>query len=108
MSWQRAGFSPPGIRVSNATPFVTFSWFDSYLEHFAINSNFAPNATVTSLPSQVHFQAYGFGIGIGPSTGPYAAGSFSEVFLWDQALSAGHVREIGRNESTYFGTPYIH
>lgn len=108
VTWERAGFSPPGISVSNMTPFVMFSWFDSYLQHFLLNTGYAPNATVSLSHTQVRFQTYGFSIGsIGTSGGPYGAGSFSEVFLWDQALSAGHFREIGRNEAAYFGTPYI-
>ncbi|MBV8706723.1 MAG: hypothetical protein JO028_06015 [Acidobacteriaceae bacterium] len=108
LSWERAGFCPPGVNVSNMEQFVAFSWFDSYLEHFLLNLNYAPNATVSLSHTQVRFQTYGFSVGsIGISGGPYGAGSFSEVFLWDQALSAGHVREIGRSESAYFGTPYI-
>lgn len=108
VSWGRGGFNPAGINVSDSTPFVAFSWFDSQLEHFLINNASIPNATVSTSPTQVRFQAYGFKIGNNGLAGsPLGSGFFSEVFLWDQSLSAAHVREIGRSEATYFGTPYI-
>ena len=107
ISWQRGGQSPFGIGISNKTLFTVFSWFDSYREHFILDNGSPPDSTISSSPTQVRFQAYGFQVGSGRnlSTASAAAGYFSEVFLWDQSLSAGHVREIGRSESAYFGTP---
>ncbi len=101
--WAHTG-NGPDLPISNQTLFTVWSWFDSYTQSFFVNNTPLGAQTVANSSNEVRIQAYGFELGnINTIGGPYAAGWFSEAMIWDQAFSAGNIREISANESAYFG-----
>jgi len=111
LTWARNYNSAAGPKIGNNSLFTVFSWGDSYYNRFVLDGAWLTNTQTVAAPSdaQGRFHAYGFQLGlIGRPLGtPGAAAGYSEVMLWDTALSGGNVGAIGKSQSAYFGTANV-